>query len=79
LTIPTLDATTLKVQASYDGVTFKDIYDGSGVQVLSWASGTFNRCIASRDLADCLGYRYIKLVCGTAQTGAKTCLLSWKP
>lgn len=67
LDVPTLTSSTWKLQGSVDGTTYRDVYDGTGSQTLVWAASTGDRCVASRDLADLSGYKYIRVVCGTAQ------------
>lgn len=70
LLVPTLDSTTLKIQVSMDNSTFYDVKDGAGTTVLSYAAGTGLFAIAARDMADVCSYRYMRVLCGSAQNGA---------
>lgn len=72
LDVPALTSSTWKLQGSVDGVTYRDVYDGTGTQTLVWTASTGARCVASRDLADLSGYKYIAVICGTAQGADRT-------
>ena len=73
LIVPTLSVSgTLTIAASYDGTTFYDIYDSTGTQVLVWAATAGNRCFATRDLSDLLGYKWFRVTLGAAQTADTT-------
>lgn len=72
LIVPALTSTTLKIQGGYDGTTFYDVYDSTGTQLLNWTASTGDRCIASRDLADLSGYKYGRVVLGTAQAAERS-------
>lgn len=67
--VPTIDSATLKIQGSFDGSTFADIYDSTGTQQLLWTASTGGRCWSSRDLEHCRGYKFIQIVAGAAQNG----------
>lgn len=72
LIVPTLDSTTLKVQVGMtSGGTYYDLKDGTGIQVLNFAAGTGNFAVATRDMADVAGYKWIRVVCGSAQNSAE--------
>jgi len=73
LILPALDATTLTftASASSDG-TFVAV-QSKALAALTISSGTGAIAIASDDLAGLAGYRYIKIVAGSAQnTAART-------
>jgi hypothetical protein len=79
LLVPTLDSSTLKIQGGQDKTNFFDIKDGTGTQVLNFPASTGAFAVASRDMADVVGYRYLRVVCGSAQNGgARTFTLTFK-
>lgn len=78
LEVPTIDSATFEIRGSNDGTTYRKIYDSTGTQVLVWTASTGDRCLASRDLADVQGYKYLGVFLGANQTGAKTFTLSWR-
>src|SRR5437773_7773110 len=78
LIFPTMTSSTMKLQVSPDGVTYYDVYDQSGTQVLNWAANTGLRAVASRDMADVCGYPWMALICGTAQGALRTLTLTFK-
>lgn len=78
LLVPSLTSTTLKIQVSQDGTNFFDVYDGTQTQVLTWAAGTGSKAISSVDMAHVMGFKYLQVVCGTAQGAAKTFTLTFK-
>jgi len=61
----TFDGTTITFQGSSDNVTFQPIYDLTNIQVSLTATASRNYPL----WGELAGYNYIKLVCGTAQTG----------
>lgn len=73
LIVPALTASTLKVQVGFasDGSDAKDVYDGTGTQTLTFASGTGSFAIGSNHMGACLGYPYLTLVCGSAQAAQR--------
>lgn len=77
LIVPALTSTTLKLQVSQDNVTYYDVYDGTGVQVLSWSASTGTRAFSTVDLAHVVGYSYLAVVCGTSQGADRTFTLTW--
>lgn len=78
LLVPSLTSSTLKVQVSNDNSTWQDLKDGGGTAVLSWAAGTGDFAVASRDMVDIAGYRFMRVVCGTAQGADRTFTLTFK-
>jgi len=79
LLIPTLDSTTLKLQVSQDGSNYFDVKDGGGTQVCNYAAGTGSFAVSTRDMADIAGYKYLAVICGSAQnSAARTFTLCFK-
>lgn len=79
LIVPALDSTTLKIQVGMtSGGTYYDVKDGFGTQVLTYPAGTGGFAIDSRDMAAVAAYQWIKVVCGSAQSGgARTFTLTF--
>ena len=70
LIVPTLDSTTLQIKVSMDNATWFIVKDGAGTQVLSYAASTGAFAVAARDMVDVCSYRYLMVVCGSAQNSA---------
>lgn len=69
---------TVKVAQDASGTGAQTIVDGTGTQKLVYASGAGGFAISSNEMGACLGYSHISVVVGTAQTLAKTFLLTRK-
>jgi hypothetical protein len=70
LMVPTLDSTTLTLKVSHDNVTFVGLKDGGGTATMFHSAGTGAFAFDTRDMAGVAGYRYLQVVCGSAQNSA---------
>ena len=78
LVVPALTNSTLKLQVAAATGTFVDVFDSVGTALLTWAASTGSRAFASRDLSDIIGYKYLQIVCGTAQGAERLFTLIYK-
>lgn len=74
------DGTTITITASpTSGGTFVTVQDGDGSSSAFTITTTASRYVPIDNLAMVAGLRFVKLVCGTAQTGATTFTLATRP
>lgn len=68
LYVPTITASTLAVSGSVDGTNFGTIYDpiSNGTTKIAWGVASSTGGIIVQ-LPDISAFRYLKIVCGTAQ------------
>ena len=75
LFLPSLDSTQVTPQLSFDGTTYKAVYDGAGTQILIGGSAnTGDRWVTAPDALQLIvgGAQKLKLVVASQTTAART-------
>lgn len=67
LLVPTITSGTVTVQVSNDGSTARGLVNQAGTAILVLAASTGAYAVSSNEMGACLGYKYIRVVCGASQ------------
>lgn len=72
LDVPTLTSSTFKIQVQCNGTNWRDVYDSTGTQQLTWTASTGDRFLSAASLSHIIGAKKARIVCGSAQGAART-------
>jgi len=68
LFVPAIVSGTVTVQVSEDGTNFFGLVNQAGTAILVLAASTGSVAVSSNEMGACLGYKYVRVVCGATQT-----------